>query len=72
MSARDVRCVGCGNFHSTEFIRCAICKTPTRVSRAAQPEPWPPEEPFRFARGMIWACALSAPIWAVLIWWLVA
>lgn len=65
----DVVCAGCGAVHSTEFIRCALCKTPTRVSLAAQPAPWPDEEPFRFARGMIWAIALSAPLWA-LIWWL--
>lgn len=34
MNAPNVRCANCGNVYSGEFIRCAICKTTARVSRA--------------------------------------
>lgn len=73
MTAPNVRCAGCGALVSTEFIRCALCKTPTRVSRlqAAQ-EAVDLDDAERMAarkRGCLIVPPVILALWA-LIWWL--
>lgn len=64
----DIRCAGCGRYHSREFIRCALCKTPTKESARV----WA-EEAERLAnrkRGLIAIPLLALAAWVIvfLIW----